>query len=467
LKIRSSLYLTSLVLIVGAAVSLTLFYRQVAVQAFVRDSEADNEVLAYTSLQSLMPTLAHYLSTVAEVQLNQLSDNPLPAPLQQSIADLMKGKGAKVIEIYNRAGTMVYSSDATEIGTNHAADEGVRAALAGNTANELTYRDALSRLDRATAHDNIVQSYIPIKLPGDEHIVGVFEFCSDDNNLVDLLEQTMARVMLGGLVGFSLLYAALFAVFRRAGKVIERDQLAVEDDKRHLALVSSRVLQAEEKSKQRIAADLHEGVVQTLSAVKFSIENASARAAQGTLNIHSPTIDSMVPVIQEVIGTVSSLAAELHPASLADLGLLPALARLRDEFHRAQPSIEVEAAVQVTEHQIPQDLKITIYRTVQAFLETVGRHSDHRFVKTTLAIEKCKLRLRIDLGRSQTENDQPSSAVAIDDTYDYIDSMRERVIVSGGTCYVRADGDGQLIFLAAWPLENDNTADSSPRGRHY
>lgn len=454
-KIRRSLILTSLTLIIGAAVCLTLFYRHVTVQALTQDSEADNEILAHEFVRSHSPALANFLESVADDQSAQ-PRHSLPAPLATSIAQFLEQKHIKKIEIYNQAGNLVYSSDPNARGTDRASDAGVRAALAGNIANEFVFRDSFSRLDFATARDNFVQSYIPVRFPGDVRVIGVFELNVGVDELITLLERTELQFMLGGLIGFSLLTVALFVVFRRAGDVIESAQLAVENDKRNLSRASLRVLHSEETRSEKIATDLHGGVVQSLSAVKLLIENAIAKAAKGNLTANDPALDSLIPAIQEVIAALSSLAAELHPASLRELGLLPALSRVCDEFQRAHRSINVESAIQVTESQVPQHLKITIYRTVQTILDYVGRQSGHYVVETSLAVEQGGLQLRMDLGRSETEDDPSSSRAEPVGAQVGIERVHERIVLSGGAFSVHADTDDHVTLLAKWALDSEH-----------
>lgn len=453
-RIRRNFILTSAALIIAAAVCLTLFYRHVAVQALILDAEADNKVLAYEMASSLSPKLENFLAAVAEAQSPELR-RPLPVPLAKSIAQLLIQRNVTKIAIYNQHGKVAYSSDPNELGADHATDAGVRAALARKVANEFQHKDTLSRLDSVTARGNTVQSYIPVVFPGDARVIGAFEVHSDANELADVLEHTELQVMLGGLIGFSLLAGALIAAFRRAGDQIDSERQAVEKVRRKLSRASLHVLRSEETARKKIATDLESSVVQSLSAVKLSIETAIAKAAKGKLAADDFALASVIPVMHKVIAGLSSLAAELHPASVLELGLLPALRRVCDEFQRAHRSIIAECAIQVAEDKVPQHLKIMIYRAAQAALEHVGRHGRGDSVKLSLAVERRDLQLRINLGRSKTEAEPSASAVKRVGVPAGMEQALELVALSGGTFSAHADGAGGINLVATWLLDSE------------
>ena len=80
--------------------------------------------------------------------------------------------------------------------------------------------------------------------------------------------------------------------------------------------------QIEEQKKQKIAIDLHEGLAQTLSAIKVNVESSS----RGNLrDANAQPLEHIVPVLQNAIQEVRSIATELRPSSLDDLGLLPTI----------------------------------------------------------------------------------------------------------------------------------------------
>jgi len=77
---------------------------------------------------------------------------------------------------------------------------------------------------------------------------------------------------------------------------------------------------SEEQQKKKIANDLHEGLAQTLSAVKMMWKAARRRFDASKTDAFS--MDTVIHVLKGAIQEVRSIATNLRPSSLDDLGLL-------------------------------------------------------------------------------------------------------------------------------------------------
>jgi signal transduction histidine kinase len=454
-NVKRAFVFTAAVLILAAATSLTLYYRHVTSSSLIRDAEADSRSLAHELVRSLSPALQKFLVNEADTSSGR-SPPALPGPLRKLITHLLSRASVDKIVIYDRFGTVVYSSKPGEIGSNRAHARGVQEALAGRVASGLQLRDTWSELNPSTNEANIVHTYVPLSFPGEARAVGAFEIHSNAARLVQALEAATLEVLLGGLVGFSLLAAGIFFAFRRIGAQMELQQRAVDHERRSLSSASLRVLRSEEAVRQTIATNLEREVVQSLSAVKLSIESAIAKAAKDNQAAANPALQSVIPVMQEVIAGLNALAARLHPASVVDLGLLPAFRRVCDAFGREHDSIEVECAIAVEEGDVPQHLKITVYRTVEAVLEHLGREGGRSRVEVALGMERGQLSLRVEQSARAGESGLSvasggQSGVALD-----VDQAMQRVVLAGGSVSMRPRRGGGIMFRADWPIQDED-----------
>ena len=321
----------------------------------------------------------------------------------------------------------------------------------------LQLRDTLSRLDNATTADNIVHTYIPLTLPGQARVIGAFEIHSNASKLVQALETATIEVLLGGLIGFSLLAGVIFLAFRRLGIQIELQQRAVDHERRTLSSASLRVLRSEETVRRRIAVNLESEVVQSLSAVKLSIESAIAKAAKDNQAAADPALQSVIPIMHEVIAGLNELAARLHPASVVDLGLIPAFRRVCDDFRRQHDSMEIECEISVEEDEVPEHLKITVYRTIEAILEHLSREGGRSRVSVSLGIEERQLSLRVEQYSFLVgEGERPGAAAEQPGVSLDLDQAMQRVVLAGGSVSMRSRRGGGIVFRAAWPVRDLN-----------
>jgi signal transduction histidine kinase len=110
-----------------------------------------------------------------------------------------------------------------------------------------------------------------------------------------------------------------------------------------------RSMQASERERARWARELHDDTLQQLAGLKLLLSGARR---QGTLEPLGGAID----LIDDVIGELRRLIADLRPAALDDLGLADAVESL---LHRVQQSsgLQTSAQIEVTDERLPADLE--------------------------------------------------------------------------------------------------------------
>ncbi|NIS79955.1 MAG: Two-component sensor histidine kinase, partial [Anaerolineales bacterium] len=87
----------------------------------------------------------------------------------------------------------------------------------------------------------------------------------------------------------------------------------------HLRHLSSQLLTAQENERKRIALELHDGIGQSLSALKFGVENSLKEVDKGASRPIMKPLEAVIPIIQESIEEVRKIAMDLRPATLDDL----------------------------------------------------------------------------------------------------------------------------------------------------
>ena len=150
-----------------------------------------------------------------------------------------------------------------------------------------------------------------------------------DSGLIAQVGHRISRLA-GGSWGRSV---ALLLVVRRARNVIDSQNQTIRERTQTLEILSARMLKSEESNKQKIAMELHEGLAQTLSAIKLYVENlrSAGREDPGS----SQSVGAIIPVLHDAIEEVRAIATELRPSSIDDIGLLHTLdSHLRDVEQR-------------------------------------------------------------------------------------------------------------------------------------
>lgn len=438
----------SFVAILATATLLTWYYRQIAIQGIVQLVELSNLTLTRTVLSPMRPALLEFLHTTSDFQRVGARPPPLPPAVVGTIRTLMQDSSIVRIKIYNRQGVVVFSTKPIQVGNNQSDNPGFIAALNGRVANTLIYRDTFNSFDGATEEDNLVQTYIPIRASPAEPIQGVFELYSDVNRLVLETEHTEFIIMAGSILIMSALYAVLILIVRRAGRVIEMQQRTIRDRTETLELLSSQMLKSEESHKKKIATELHEGLAQTLAALKLKIENGWHIKAG---NAAEESVESIIPVLQEAIQEVRTIAMDLRPPSLDDLGLLPTLHWFCREFEQQHASMRVERHVTLQEGDVPSALKIVLYRIVVSVLGEMAQHANTGPIHLALWRDRDTLTLLIDDMATDALDRTLIPQTNIDpQSREGFARMEELTTLSGGEFMASQHAGGGTILRASW-----------------
>jgi signal transduction histidine kinase len=270
--------------------------------------------------------------------------------------------------------------------------------------------------------------------------VGVFEIYTDMSGMVTNNEQTQIIIVCTLVVVLMLLYFSLLSYVRRMERVIVAQESTLRERSELLAALSARMVDNQEAEKQRIAAELHERVAQTLAAVKMTVENAVHAINRGD-ETSLKQLEGMIPVLQTATQDIRSVAVGLRPPSLDELGLVATLRWLCRQFTEKNPHIRMESRLDLEEARIPAPLKAIIYRVAE---DTCAALAANRQV-TRIAISLDADDERIVL----TIRDDALSDDTVKEEFPYA-SVRQRTLLSGGKFLTLSNAWGGLNMMATW-----------------
>lgn len=140
----------------------------------------------------------------------------------------------------------------------------------------------------------------------------------------------------------------------------------------------SAALQAQEEERARVARDLHDEVNQSLTGLLLRLE-AAREAAPPELEAELADTKALAnQAMQELL----SLARQLRPTALDDLGLTAAVAGQVEQLSRGE--IEAEFAADGDFSDLDDDIQLVVYRVAQEALSNATRHSGAARVAVTL-----------------------------------------------------------------------------------
>jgi two-component system sensor histidine kinase UhpB len=162
--------------------------------------------------------------------------------------------------------------------------------------------------------------------------------------------------------------------------------------------LSSRLLQAGDEERRRIARDLHDSAGQTLTAVGLNLAAIEREAKEVAPDVASTAAESRA-LVKQLIEEIRTLSYLLHPPLLEESGLIGAISWLADGItKRSQIDVKLELADEIG--RLPQDLELAVFRIVQECLANVYRHSGSKSATIRLDRDSQELLLQVvDEGR--------------------------------------------------------------------
>jgi PAS domain S-box-containing protein len=224
---------------------------------------------------------------------------------------------------------------------------------------------------------------------------------------------------------------------------------ALRESEKELRLLSGQLLTAQEQERGRIARELHDGIGQSLSAIKFKIEDALGQMGKDVAESSVNSLNSLIPIIQSTVEEVRRITMDLRPSTLDDLGILATIGWFCREFQETYATVRIEKEIGLGESDIPESLKIVIYRVLQEALNNVAKHSGADSVTIFLTKRDNTLELTIE---------DNGCGFDLKEAFDIdgskrgfgLGSMKERTELSGGSFSLESIRRKGTTVQASW-----------------
>ena len=256
------------------------------------------------------------------------------------------------------------------------------------------------------------------------------------------------RGQLGGillLLGLSLIFSLLlaFASLRyrshlQRTSVVKLNEIArARDD---LEQLSGRLLRVQEEERRRLSRELHDGIGQTLTALRMEIHYAHLNGADSGERLERARM-----LAEEAVRTVKDISLLLRPPLLDDLGLEPAIRWQTDQFTR-RTGIPCRLRAVGLQEQLPDDVKTCVFRVVQEALNNCEKHASPTQVQIVVEQGPDALAVQVEdngAGFALSDKNTPMRNAGLG-----ILGMRERAGMLGGSLVVHsAPGLGTRLHL--------------------
>ena len=271
---------------------------------------------------------------------------------------VLRGSSVVRVKIWDETGRIVYSDEGRLIGARYPMSPEERAEFEDDRiAAEVSDLDKPeNRFEREFGE--LLEVYVGLTTPSGKRLRYEEYYRSsfiDDRGTRIFRE--FGYIALAALILLALIQLPL------AWQLSRRVQRA---QKERLELLQ-RAVEASERERRRIAADLHDGVVQNLAGVSYSLSAAASTAPPDL----APTLDEAAAQTRQGLRELRSLLVEIYPAELQREGLEAAL----EDLLAPCAAKGLQTHLEVDDGDLPEDVERLFFRAAQESLRNVVKHA--------------------------------------------------------------------------------------------
>jgi len=230
----------------------------------------------------------------------------------------------------------------------------------------------------------------------------------------------------------------------------KRSEQTLRESEKQLRFLSTQLLSAQEEERVRMAREVHDSIGSSLTGIKISLENLLCDFEKGVLKPES--IQVLITTAQNSIRECRRIMTDLRPSILDDYGIVATTEWLCEQFQAIYRNILIHKTLDIQEKDVPENLKIILFRIMQEALNNTAKYSKAQSVHLLLRKRPECIELRIE---DDGVGFDPASVLAKSNCEKGVGltSMKERAELFGGIFSIfTAPGKGTSIRVS-WPCE--------------
>jgi two-component system NarL family sensor kinase len=289
------------------------------------------------------------------------------------------------VKIWSRDGTVVYSDEPRLIGARYPLDgDELSAGRVEADVSDLSAPE--NRFERS--YDKLLEVYLPIRAPGGRTLL--FEAYQRYSSVTAngwRLWLGFAPALLGGLLLLQLVNLPLARTLARR----------LREGRREREALLEHALDASQTERRLIAADLHDGVVQDLLGVSYSLAASAARVNGSGDADAGAALRQGATQTRETVSALRALLIDIYPPSLQSAGLAAALGDLATTygFRGLRTTVAIPPGL-----SLPAGTERLLFRCAQEALRNASKHAGATCARVRVTAEEGSTGLEVaDDGR--------------------------------------------------------------------
>ena len=247
--------------------------------------------------------------------------------------------------------------------------------------------------------------------------------------------------------GFNQEEAEIFFAIARAAAIAMENAKLIEmlgQKEQLLHQLVNKLITAQEDERKRLAADLHDGIIQSLIAIWYRLQHITPPVDVENEEWRKEITDT-TRLLNEQILEIRRMLYDLRPIILDNYGLFPAVESYVQNL-QDNNNINLNVSIQGKNDNLNSRIEITLFRILQEALTNVLKHSNANSARVELTTEPDSVSLTVtdngtglDTSLLSTSHYQERLGLA---------SIQERALLLNGTCNIESwPGKGTRISV--------------------
>ena len=229
-------------------------------------------------------------------------------------------------------------------------------------------------------------------------------------------------------------------------------KLSYEEKMNQQKIISSKIIENQEKEQNRIAKDIHDGIGQMLTGLKFNLESVNLNDREKALT----KIENLKELTTSIIQGVRTATFNLTPPELSDYGIASALTKLTQELSKlTNKNIKFFNKTDF-DKRLDSLTEVNIYRITQEAINNAIKYANSSHIVVMLSHSKNILSITIEDNGVGFNSKKPKSTKkgtgGMGMTF-----MKERVNYINGRLFVNSSPENGTKITVNIPLEKLGT----------
>jgi signal transduction histidine kinase len=295
-------------------------------------------------------------------------------------------KKPRVVKIWARDGTIIYSSREEIRGQKLAVPDSLTTAFTGQVASEFDDLTSDENLLERALFTHFLEIYVPITLEEGGRVIAVAEmYQAADELAYDIKLSQMQSALVLALISVVMILI-LYTIVGPASRTLvsQRHRLALQVDElnwllqttqtlqQQIIVANQNVIEGQERVLTRVSADLHDGPIQLISLALMNTPKVQSSVAR---DLNSSSFGRTSVYLKEALAELRELASNLALPDLNNSDLAGVLEKAV-KHHVVCTNSFVDVDMQENLPVVSGALGNCLYRFVQESLMNSYRHAD-------------------------------------------------------------------------------------------